>query len=550
MILGISGIKISLDEGEEKLREKLAAMLFLPQAEIISLKVLRKSLDARRHRPPCFVYVLEAVLPDGICLPDIVKGEVAVSVLKDGEPSADTAADVSKERAAVHSSRAFKAGTDERVIVVGSGPAGLFAAITLSERGAPVLLLERGKPLPERCMDVQAFWQNGELKQESNVLFGEGGAGTFSDGKLTSRAKNPNTRRVKETFVEFGAPSEILTDAKPHIGTDRLREVVINFRKKLLELGCEIRFGARVSDIRVRDGNLCGIIVNDSEDIPASAVVLAMGQNADDTYNKLYERGVKLEPKSFALGLRVEHPQELINAIQYGKWRTHAALPPADYFLTAAIAHQGRSVYTFCMCPGGQVIGCSSEPGGVVTNGMSRSARDGLYANSAVVVNVRTDDFQSASHQSLEGLIFRRQWEEKAFSLGGGNYAAPAQRLTDFLKDIKSDKLPPTSFLPKVVSASLRETLPPFATAALQEGLRMFEGKMPGFITEEAVLVGVETRTSSPVRILRDASGQSINTAGLYPCGEGAGYAGGIISSALDGIRAAENLLKSQAVRR
>ncbi len=550
MIVSVSGIRVPLDEKEETLPARLSEYFSIPIEAVSSLKVLRKSLDARRNRPPFFVYVVEAVLPDGICLPDIVKGDIAVKVLTDGETSAGSCAGASRKRAAVHTHRAYEAKTGEGVIVVGSGPAGLFAALTLSERGMPVLLLERGRPLPERCSDVQAFWEKGELKRESNVHFGEGGAGTFSDGKLTSRAKNRDIRRVKETFVEFGAPAEILTDAKPHIGTDRLREVVVNFRKKLLELGCEIRFGATASDFAVRDGKVCGIVVNDAEEIRAGAVVLALGQNADDTYNKLFERGVQLGPKPFAMGLRVEHPQQLINTVQYGKWHTHAALPPADYFLTAAVAHQGRSVYTFCMCPGGLVIGCSSEPGGVVTNGMSRSARDGLYANSAVVVNVHADDFQGAPQQPLHGLIFRKRWEEKAFSLGGGNYAAPAQRLTDFLKDRKSDKLPPTSFLPRVVSAPLRETLPPFATAALQEGLRLFEGKMPGFITEEALLIGVETRTSSPVRILRDISGQSINTAGLYPCGEGAGYAGGIISSALDGIRAAENLLKSPAGHR
>jgi uncharacterized FAD-dependent dehydrogenase len=245
------------------------------------------------------------------------------------------------------------------------------------------------------------------------------------------------------------------------------------------------------------------------------------------------------------MGLRVEHPQLLLNEIQYGKWREHPALPPADYFLTAKSAKGDRSVYTFCMCPGGRIIGCTSEPGRVVTNGMSRSLRDGFYGNSAVVVNVGADDFLGTPQEPLQGLSFRREWEEKAFSLGGGDYCAPAQRLPDFLEEERSEKLLSTSFLPGVTAAPLREALPPFVTDALKEGLRLFDGKMPGFITEEATLVGVETRTSSPVRILRDAKGQSVNTAGLFPCGEGAGYAGGIISSALDGIRAAEGVLDS-----
>jgi hypothetical protein len=276
---------------------------------------------------------------------------------------------------------------------------------------------------------------------------------------------------------------------------------------------------------------------------------MAAGQNAGDTYAKLHERGVQLAPKPFAMGLRVEHPQELINEIQYGKWQGHPALPPADYFMTAKVAQPARSVYTFCMCPGGRIIGCSSSPGSIVANGMSGSLRDGFYANSAVVVNVNIDDFSGTHQDPLKGLAFRKYWEEKAFSLGGGNYYAPAERLTDFLQDRKNDKPFSTSFLPGIKAAPMRETLPPFVAEALKVGLRQFGAKMPGFAGEEAVLVGVETRTSSPVRILRDANGQSVNTAGLYPCGEGAGYAGGIISSALDGIRAAENVITSWGSR-
>jgi hypothetical protein len=430
-------------------------------------------------------------------------------------------------------------------VVVGCGPAGLFAALTLAESGVPVLLLERGKPVPERIPDVDAFWERGLLNPESHVHFGEGGAGTFSDGKLTSRVKNPHTGWVKRVLVEMGAPAAILTDARPHIGTDRLRAVVVNLRKRLVEMGCEVRFGARVTDFILHRGKLSGLVVNGREEIRAEHLILAVGQSADDTYGKLLERGIALAPKPFAVGFRVEHPQESIDRIQYGRWSGHPDLPPADYFLTARIEAMNRSVYTFCMCPGGQVIGCSAETGGVVTNGMSRFRRESHHANSAVIVQVGVEDLGGGD--PLSGLAFRRRWEETAFRVGGGGYFAPAQRLTDFLADREGSAGLKTSFLPGVREAPLREVLPPFAVAALRQGFGMFERKMPGFVTREAILIGVETRTSSPIRILRGADGQSVNTEGLFPCGEGAGYAGGIVSSALDGIRAAERLLQSLA---
>ena len=529
MIVTVSGIRVPIEEKEKTLSARLAAIFFLPQSVFSSLRVLRRSLDARRNRPPFLVYSLEVVLPDETCLPVAFGGEIKIMVDREGPGFTSGPAIL------------LKAGA-KKVIVLGCGPAGLFAALRLAERGIPVLLLERGDSVPARLREVQAFWEKGALNPESNVHFGEGGAGTFSDGKLTSRVKNPQMGLVKSTLVELGAPTEILSDAKPHIGTDRLRQVVVNFRQKLLSLGCEIRFGALVSDFLIRDSRLVGLVVNNNEEIRGDQLVLALGQNADDTYRQLQVRGVQLGPKPFALGLRVEHPQSLINQIQYGKWQ-HPDLPPADYFLTAQVTGPERSVYTFCMCPGGQVIGCSSEPGGVITNGMSRSARAGAHGNSAVVVNVSPADFLGTASEPLQGLAFRRHWEERAFALGGGNYCAPAQRLTDFLEGRASTTLAPTSFRPGVKAASLASALPEFVTAALQKGLRQFDGKMPGFVTAEATLIGVETRTSSPVRILRDAAGQSVNTAGIYPCGEGAGYAGGIVSSALDGIRAAEHLI-------
>ncbi len=545
MIIHVSGIRVSIAEGEKMLSVRLAGLLSLPEATFSSLKILRRSIDARRHRPPYFVYTVETTVPDNMNLPVATGGDIIIACV----PEKKEVGAVSRGEVDGIGPRPGEQGRNKalpraKVVVVGSGPAGLFAALTLAENGILPVLLERGKTVNQRVTDVQAFWKDGVLDRESNVHFGEGGAGTFSDGKLTSRANHPRTRLVKETLAALGAPADILIDAKPHIGTDHLRQVVVNFRKKLLDLGCEIRFAARVSDIECRGGRVAGIIVNEREEILLDCLVLAIGQNADDTYRMLQVRGVELAAKPFALGLRVEHPQPLINEIQYGPWHRHPALPPAEYFLTVRAAEAKRSVYSFCMCPGGRIIGCSSEPGGVITNGMSLGARDGLFANSAVVVNVMPEDFAGSARDPLQGLVFRRQWEEKAFRLGGGDFKAPAQRLTDYLSGRDGDRLPPSSYLPGVKAAPLGEALPEFAHEALREGLAQFDRKMPGFITDEAVLVGVETRTSAPLRIVRDAGGESVGTRGLFPCGEGAGYAGGIISSALDGIRAAEHIIQ------
>ena len=523
----ISGIMIPLGEAEGDLTSRISSLLHIPGESISSLKVVRKSIDARKKRLPRFVYVVDISVKEGIQpmaqSPEGVKIEVISEERRPPLPVVKTRPQM-------------------RPVIVGCGPAGLFAALTLVERGLSPLLLERGKTVSERVRDVDAFWKKGILNPESHVHFGEGGAGTFSDGKLTSRARNPYTSWVKEILVDAGAPSEILTDAKPHIGTDRLREVVINLRKTLAERGCDILFQSRVTDFLIHRGKVEGLVVNGREEIKTSHLILASGQSADDTYGKLHEHGVCFVPKPFAIGLRVEHPQELINRIQYGRWHDHPELPPAEYFLTAKLTGLRRSVYTFCMCPGGSVIGCSPAEGSVVTNGMSDYRRGGLYANSAVVVNVQTDDFMKDVHSPLDGLAFRRKWEEQAYLLGGRNYHAPAQRLVDFLQDREGSLPGSTTFSPGVKASLLRESLPPFVVEALKEGFLQFDRKMRGFISAEAFLIGVETRTSSPVRILRNPDGQSVNTAGLYPCGEGAGYAGGIISSALDGVRIAGSM--------
>ncbi|MEN6321545.1 MAG: FAD-dependent protein [Syntrophaceae bacterium] len=521
----ITNIVLSLGESEGMLKEKIASLLNIPHESVSSLTVVRKSIDARRRKPPRFIYAIDFLVPDNIDLTG--KECLKKDVLTEEQMPKYMPAKIKREI---------------KPVIIGCGPAGLFAALTLAKMGNPPLVLERGKKVSERIIDVRKFWERGVLNTESNVHFGEGGAGTFSDGKLTSRVKNPYTAWVKTQLVDAGAPHEILTDTKPHIGTDRLREVVVNLRTKLTEMGCDFRFESKVTDFLVHQGKVEGVIVNEQEEIRTDCLILAAGQSAEDIYGRLYEHGVHLEPKPFAIGFRVEHPQELINSIQYGRWRGHPDLPPADYFLTTKIKNMNRSVYTFCMCPGGSVIGCSSETGSVVTNGMSHYRRDSHYANSAVVVAIHSEDFRGTQNLPISGLEFRRNWEKKAFILGGENYYAPAQRMVDFLRD-RAGSLPTlSSFSPGVKSALLRDALPQFAVDAIKQGVIEFDRKMRGFITEDAILIGVETRTSSPVRIVRRPDGQSITITGLYPCGEGAGYAGGIISSALDGIRVAEKV--------
>ena len=527
----VSGIKLDLDEKEALLPAKVASALSLALREIISLDVMKKAIDARRNKPPQFVYVLKIQVADDAAFPGSASGGIHVEDMEEAGPASPVKA--------AH-------GSSGPVVVIGGGPAGLFAAYVLAASGVSVTLLERGTSIEERTRDVDAFWRSGIFHPESNVLFGEGGAGTFSDGKLTSRTKHPHALWVKQTLVQLGAPDDILTDAKPHIGTDRLRKVMVNFRKKLIDMGCIVRFRAQVTDFVISRGAVKAVVVNHQEEIPTDGVIVAIGQSADDTYHVLLARGVTLQPKPFAMGLRAEHPQALINEIQYGPWLAHPKLPPAEYFVTAAIPEMNRSVYTFCMCPGGAVIGCAAFPGAVITNGMSNRLRTGSFANSAVVVNVRVEDF-APDGQPLAGLDFRRHWEQKAFVRGGGNYFAPAQKLVDFVSGKSSGTVGSTSFLPGVKSADLAEALPRFVTDALRIGIQRIDKKMPGFLSDDAHLIGVETRTSSPVRICRGSDGQCESVRGLYPAGEGAGYAGGIISSAIDGVGAACRLLAPSA---
>jgi uncharacterized FAD-dependent dehydrogenase len=434
-----------------------------------------------------------------------------------------------------------------RAAVVGTGPAGLFAALALVDAGISVTVLERGDPAEDRYRTVMKFWTSGVFDPESNVQFGEGGAGTFSDGKLTCGKRHDKIAVILETLHRFGAPASILVDAKPHIGTDRLVVVLRNIRKHLLEHGATLRYRAKVTDFVTKgpDNRLVALTLASGEEIPTDLAILALGHSARDTMEALLHRGVAMTRKHFAMGVRIEHPQDAVDLIQYAQLSSACGVMPADY-KQAHVASNGRGIYTFCMCPGGEVIACSSEPSGVVTNGMSRYKRSSGYANAGLVVQTRDDDFDALPGEPiLRGRDLQRRVEEAAFRSGGGTYAAPALRVTDFLKSrtarITPRPLPRTTYGPAVTPALFDGILPEPYLEALAEGLRAFDRKMPGFISDEAVLLAPESRTSSPVRIERDGWCESPTVPGLFPAGEGAGFAGGIVSAALDGLRVARH---------
>lgn len=505
---------------EESLLPRLAAArLCLKDCDISSFRILRKGLDARKKSKIKYVYTVEFSLPD----PE------AFLLKHAGDPDISPSPTVTGKLFT-------KVVTQKKVVIVGSGPAGLFAALRLAEFGITPLLIERGRPVEERVHHVNRFWREGCLDAESNVQFGEGGAGTFSDGKLTTRVKDPNSEYVLQRLVEFGAPAEIAWLAKPHVGTDLLRLVLINIRHFLLHKGVDIRFSTRLSGLGLVQNRLVSICMNDHDEALCDALILAPGHSARDTYAMLHACGTAMEQKPFAVGFRVEHPQELINRIQYGI-AADPLLPAADYALAWNDPETGRSAYSFCMCPGGLVIGGASEPDGVVTNGMSNMKRESGLANSALVATVRTADFIGAS--PLAGVEFQRQLERLAFRAGGCRYKAPAQRLMEFMGHPDNSPLQ-SSYRPGIAHARLEEIVPDYIATTLRNGIISFDRKMRGFMTTEAILVGVESRTSAPLRILRGDDFQSPSIRGLYPCGEGAGYAGGIMSAALDGIRVAD----------
>jgi uncharacterized FAD-dependent dehydrogenase len=520
-------IAVSPHTGEDNLPLLVASLIGLPATALSDFRIVRKAVDARRKPRVKLIYTVSFMSAESAGL------HSRINDIPGLEWQQERPADVFSPRR-----------SDQRIVIAGIGPAGLFTALRLAEYGLTATIIERGQPVEQRALDVQQFWRNGRLDPESTVQFGEGGAGTFSDGKLTCRSKDPLMPWILERLTDFGAPPEIRFLSKPHIGTDRLRCVVGAIRRHLLERGFTIRFGCRLSDIAVRDGILSSAIVNDREELPCDRLVLAVGHSARDTYELLARRGVPLERKPFAMGLRVEHPQELIDRIQYGGTR-HPNLPVADYAVTYNNTASGRSAYSFCMCPGGIVIGGASEEGGVVTNGMSGQQRNSPFANSALVVNVTTADF--SGDDPLAGVRFQRHWEQQAFLAGGGGYQAPAQNLLAFLKQPGGTPVS-SSYRPGIVTTELDSVLPGFIIQTLREGIPEFGHKMRGFVSAEATLIGIESRTSAPVRVLRNEQYESIGLRGLYPAGEGAGYAGGIMSSAVDGVRIADTIAAQAGV--
>ncbi len=526
MKLKISNIKIDLRQPRE-LREAAAKKLGLGPDELSIEAVLRRAVDARKKENICLNYQVLAKIDAGKNFPRRFLNKRDVSLYH--EPV---------EEQLVLGKLPLKG----PVIVIGAGPAGLLGALELAEHGYAPLILERGQALAQRVKSVEKFWQDGDLDPESNAQFGAGGAGTFSDGKLTTRVDDPALSAIARTLVAAGAPANILYEYRPHVGTDKLRLMVGGLIRRIKELGGQVRYQTKVKDFLVDNGKLTGLVLADGQKVAAGAVLLACGHSARDTYAALARRQIAMEMKPFAVGLRIEHPQDLIDRAQYGGFAGHPLLGAAAYQL---VHHgvEGRTCYSFCMCPGGCVVAAASERGGVAVNGMSDFARDSGVANSALVVNVGPRDFPAGA---MGGVAFQRYWEETAFRLGGGNYRAPAQNLDTFLKGTAPSLqgAVPGSYRPGLKAAELERALPAFVINSIREAVAAFDKKVAGFADGGALLTGVESRTSAPLRLLRNKENYvSCNCDLLYPCGEGAGYAGGIMSAALDGYRAARALM-------
>ncbi|WP_179504755.1 MULTISPECIES: FAD-dependent protein [unclassified Sphingomonas] len=538
-MLRLTELKLPLDHDPAAMLPAIAARLGVAESAVVRFAVAKRGNDARRKNAIQLVYAVDVTLSDAD------EADVLARLAGDSHvrPTPDTA-----YRFPVKAPAGWQPGEGERPVVIGAGPCGLLAGLILAQMGLKPIIVERGKAVRERTKDTWALWRKSVLTPESNVQFGEGGAGTFSDGKLYSRIKDPRHlgRKVLVEFVKAGAPDDILTEAHPHIGTFRLVTMVMSMRETIEKLGGEYRFGTRVDDFAVEtdaagERRLAGLHLSNGEFLPARRVIMAVGHSARDTFEVLYNRGVHIEAKPFAIGVRIEHPQSLIDQARYGACAKHPVLGPAAY----ALAHQasnGRAVYSFCMCPGGRVVAAASEEGRVVTNGMSQYSRAEFNANSGLVVDITPErDFPG---HPLAGIALQRHWEERAFVAGGSNYQAPGQKVGDFLARRPSSEFGSIvpSYQPGVHLTALEECLPDFVTDALREALPVFGRQMVGYDHPDVVMTGVETRTSSPVRITRGKDLQSLNTRGLYPAGEGAGYAGGILSAAVDGIRVAEAL--------
>jgi uncharacterized FAD-dependent dehydrogenase len=520
MALILRDLTLDVSDDEQRLPGVAADFLGVDVKILSDFRIVRRSIDARKKSRILKVYTVEFSCPDEAGLIDRLASRRL-------EPVPEKAERVQPRVRGQH-----------HALVVGMGPAGLFAAKRLAECGVSVTLIERGRPVEQRIKDVESFWASAQFDAVSNVQFGEGGAGTFSDGKLTTRLNHPQRLSVLQALVDCGAPEDILVEARPHVGTDRLRKVVINFRQHLVSLGVTVLFEKCLTDLEFHQGRVVGAVFRDGDTLACDSLVLAPGHSARDTYLMLERNGVQLEAKGFAVGVRVEHPAELINQIQYGAFADR--LPVADYALRYNDDESGRGVYSFCMCPGGEVINAASEADGLVVNGMSRMARKGDYSNSALVVTVGPQDWGG---EKLGGMHFQQKWERKAFTAGGSGFLAPAQNMMSFVG--QGQGALKSSCRPGVVASELREVLPDFVYSGLRRALPHFNRKMKGFLTSEAVLIGVETRTSAPLRIMRNEQGESVSHPGLYPAGEGAGYAGGIMSAALDGLRAADQVVQS-----
>lgn len=521
-MIRIGEIKLKLTQDESILKQKIAKKLHIHEHDILEYSIYKRALDARKKEDIHYVYTVDVKLKNEKKVLEHTRAK-NVTIAPD----------------MTYYFPCGKSLLKTRPVIIGFGPAGMFSGLLLAEMGLCPIILERGEDIDKRTQTVQKFWQGGELNTESNVQFGEGGAGTFSDGKLTTRSKDIRSRKVLQEFVEAGAPKEILYDNKPHIGTDKLKTVVKNIRKKILSLGGEIHFESKVTDLKIAENNIKAVIVNDGERINTETVILATGHSARDIFELLHKKGIAMEQKPFAMGVRIEHKQNSINTVQYGE--NAVKLPPADYKLTYT-TKKGRGVYTFCMCPGGYVVNASSEKGGIAINGMSEYKRDGENANSALLVQVFPEDLKSES--VLAGIALQRELEQKAYRVGNG--AVPIQLVGDFLNgtntntwgDITSTCLPRTAF------CNINDILPHFMTEALKEALTEFGKKLKGFDNPYAILTAIESRSSSPVRIVRNQQKESITVSGLYPTGEGAGYAGGIVSAAIDGIIVAEQVFQ------
>jgi uncharacterized FAD-dependent dehydrogenase len=532
-MLRITELKLPLDHAESMLKTAIIARLGIAEQDFIAYKVFRLGHDARKRNAIELVYTLDVE----------VKNEADVLARYQNDPSISVTPDTTYQFV-THAPQSLK----QRPIVIGTGPCGLFAGLILAQMGFRPIILERGKEVRERTKDTFGLWRQSKFNPESNVQFGEGGAGTFSDGKLYTQIKDPHHygRKVLTEFVKAGAPAEILYVSKPHIGTFKLVTMVEQIRATIESLGGEIRFQNRVDELIIDNGQVTGVILAGGETIESNHVVLAVGHSARDTFKMLYERGVYIEAKPFSIGFRIEHPQSLIDVCRFGKQAGHPLLGAADYKLVHHCKN-GRSVYSFCMCPGGTVVAATSEEGHVVTNGMSQYSRNERNANAALVVGITPADYPE---HPLAGIDLQRRLEAHAFVLGGSNYQAPAQRVGDFLAQRPSTELGSVqpSYTPNVHLTDLSSALPDYAIEALREALPAFDKKITGFAMDDAILTAVETRTSSPIRIKRNAHYQSINTQGLYPAGEGAGYAGGILSAAVDGIKVAEAVALAMVV--